>query len=338
MVTRSSISPAIFLMFITVFGIATGIGVILRLYGARDDTWALYVATVQLSGEKSDDALQLVDSFIGSDAFATVYHVAPLPGVDVHEMTPQLLEHWLVSYLDRQSSTLRKMLGVVIVLSTILIAVIALAQVETTLRMSKIVAAKELVKEIAATEERERDRIGKELHDGLGQVLSLALLQIRTDPDRASETLHGAVRDLRILAHELSVRAEEPEELIAGLREMIHRYEEASGVGVTFSCVGFDRISKEARRQLFRITQELMSNMDRHSDATHASLRFFPQGEQLVFRYDDDGIGIPEDAPSRGHGLSNIRQRVNFLGGTFRFEGIAGTTVFISIPTEARVG
>lgn len=335
--TRSAISPSIFLILITFIGISVGISIILKSYGARDKTWELYVATVHVTGGRSDSAARTVEAFLESEAFAMVYAVAPLPAVEIEEMTPELLAPWLEQYLDRQSSTLRKMLAIVVALSASLIAMLGLAQVETMLRIRKTDAAEERAREIAAAEERERDRMGRELHDGLGQVLSLALLQIHTDPNRARETLHGAVGDLRTFTHTLTVRAGEPEELVADLREMVHHHQEVSGVAVRLSCVGMERISPESRRQLFRITQELMSNMARHSRARRASVRIFPQAGKLILRYDDDGIGIPEDAAQRGHGLGNIRRRAEFLGATLRVDGDQGTSIFVSIPMEPTV-
>jgi len=80
-----------------------------------------------------------------------------------------------------------------------------------------------------------------------------------------------------------------------------------------------------------------MSNMARHSNASHASLRIFPQAGELVLRYDDDGIGISDDAVRGGHGLGNVRQRADLLGATIRFEKDRGTTIIVSIPMERNV-
>lgn len=329
---RFTVNPAVFFAILVVIGIGVAIAVVWQLYDAREGLWALYVQTVRRGAVPPGAAEGDVSRFLESERFRIAYEFTPLEEVSIEDIGTAELSLWLEWYLGRQVVSLRQMQAIVVSLSALLVVMLGVARVETYAHQRGIESAREVSRAIAETEERERRRIGDELHDGLGQMLSLALLQLRSDPVLAGNTLAGAVSGLRTIAHELAVRAEDPEETTRDLHELLSRHGTAGGIATSLSCSGLERVSSSARRHLYRIVQELLSNMVKHSRASRASIRIFPQVDRLIVRYDDDGRGLPVAAAERGHGLSTIHRRVSILDGTVRAIDGPGVALVISIP------
>ena len=214
------------------------------------------------------------------------------------------------------------------------------------------------VRDLAIIEERER--IAREMHDSLAQVLGYVITKAqavqellkREQPEKAgtqvaqlSDAARGAYADVRegILALRTSVGSNR--DFVEALGEYLDRWKEQSGVEAALVLCPDPRhlrgLSPHAELQLLRIIQEALSNVRKHADAHHVDVRITDQGEGIEAIVSDDGRGFDPIAPSReGHdqqphfGLSTMRERAESVGGTLEMRSSAaeGTRVVVRLP------
>jgi signal transduction histidine kinase len=204
----------------------------------------------------------------------------------------------------------------------------------------------------------ERQRISREMHDGLGQVLGyvntqvLAIRKLTEDGrhDRAAaelERLETAARGVYEEVREgiLALRAS-PDEAgaIDTLRDYVRSYRELFGVEVELMVMpeaAAAQLAPSAEIQLIRIVQEALHNVRRHAGVARVQARFSCQGSDLAIEIVDDGCGFdPERLPSGRRprfGLQTMRERAEGVGGTFSVQSAvgSGTRVSVSLPTVA---
>ena len=195
----------------------------------------------------------------------------------------------------------------------------------------------------------ERERIAKELHDGVIQGLYAVgmTLQatharadeadaVRTRLDAAIESIDAAIRDLRNYIFGLRPGILADRQLDQALRELGRELEERSGV-VTVVDVDPAMASQfaSASTQLIQIAREGLSNVARHAQATTCRLSLVRRGNQAVLEIDDDGRGFDSQrVRAGGQGLRNMRERVNAMGGDVALHSspAQGTTIEIRLP------
>ena len=212
-------------------------------------------------------------------------------------------------------------------------------------------------------EESERERIARELHDGLQQEaavagmhldLALARLDAATEPaglvrrarssvDRVIHEIDHAVHDLR--PHSLAVLG-----LSAALSEQVRRLAHPEGLQVELEFAGgedrVDKLPKPVADGLFRIVQECLNNVRKHSQASFAHVVVdVSDPSQVQVTVSDDGVGIAADsdaAARRGLGLMSMAQRARALRGELSVrrghhdDPQRGTTVWVRLPLDAR--
>jgi PAS domain S-box-containing protein len=189
-----------------------------------------------------------------------------------------------------------------------------------------------LEREIIGISSRERERVGSDLHDGLGQDLTgIALLlrgvhaQLRKEGSAARADLeeviglvNGAIASTRTLARGLSPVSSERGGLTAGL-ESLARTGERHGIRVGFRAQLPKplRLEDTAATHLYRIAQEALTNVLRHSKATEARIELATAGDLLLLEITDNGCGFTPAAleGSDGLGLKMMRYRAQMLGG-----------------------
>ena len=195
----------------------------------------------------------------------------------------------------------------------------------------------------------ERERIAKELHDGVIQGLYAVgmTLQatharadeadaVRTRLDGAIESIDAAIRDLRNYIFGLRPGILADRQLDQALRELGREFEERTGV-VTVVDVDPAMASQfaSASTQLIQVAREALSNVARHAQATTCRLSLVRRGNQAVLEIDDDGRGFdPQQVRAGGQGLRNMRERVNAMGGEVAVHSspAEGTTIEIRLP------
>lgn len=199
----------------------------------------------------------------------------------------------------------------------------------------------------------ERQRLAREIHDSPAQALAaaqmhLSLLAARPEladlPDirkqltDLAELLREQTRDARDTIHDLRVAAQAPQRLVDQLRLIVDAFTRRTGLHADLRVTGLDTLDATASTQLVRITQEALTNVRKHADATRVDIDVVPAGDQIVVTITDDGRGFDaQGVRDEAFGLTSMRQRAEQLGGTLTVVGApgAGTSVTARIPRYA---
>jgi PAS domain S-box-containing protein len=203
-------------------------------------------------------------------------------------------------------------------------------------------------------QEQERRRLGAELHDGIGQVLSAIGLQVSqikeevdrkefirvaTDMDDLTGKLQSAIREVRNISHDLMPEVLESFGLKEAVKQTCNNLQDRSGINVTFNHADLDnRYNQLIEVNLYRVAQELMTNIQRHAECENVFVSLIDHGSTLNLTVEDDGKGFESGAEKefKGIGLSNVYSRVNLLGGDIDVESDvnSGTLVNIEVPKQ----
>ncbi len=203
----------------------------------------------------------------------------------------------------------------------------------------------------------ERDRIARELHDSLAQVLGVIHLQLRSLEARAkdeaslgiadelsaiAETADEAYRDVREAILGLRETVREDDGLEGSLREYLRKYSRQTGIVATLTCEGDTRraLTPRSEVQLLRVVQEALTNTRKHSQAHRVSIRIDCLGAGATLTIEDDGVGFdPSTIASSmegGFGLKSMRERVEQIGGSIDVQTAPqhGTTIVVQLDPE----
>lgn len=174
--------------------------------------------------------------------------------------------------------------------------------------------------------EKERTRLGQELHDNVNQLLACAVLfldtiQPGTEPEKnakekSRQFMLTAVEEIRKLSKALVTPQLTGTDLIQSIRSLTRDIELASGIKISFEhdlCE--TKISSGKRLAIYRILQEQLKNILKHSQASEVSVRLNSTVREIKLTVEDNGIGCKSNLASAGIGLSNIRDRARFYGG-----------------------
>ncbi|MBB4568916.1 cache domain-containing protein [Rhizobium leucaenae] len=216
---------------------------------------------------------------------------------------------------------------------------------------------KELTQRVIDTQEEERARLARELHDGVSQnlvgvryAMDLAGRKVRTDVndaaltiERGVEALNGAIKEIRRLSHDLRPRVLDDMGLTAALEALCHNFQERSGIATEIEASGFvDRLRPEASTALYRVAQEAFNNVERHSGASRLAVRLWSDGGRARMIISDNGTGFGDpksaDAGGRGLGLRNMQERMAHFRGLLLIDStVAGTTLTAMMPKSANL-
>jgi two-component system, NarL family, sensor histidine kinase UhpB len=204
------------------------------------------------------------------------------------------------------------------------------------------------VRALNATEE-ERKRIARELHDGTAQTLAALRVRLRVARSAGDSEVRSAL--LERIGLELGEAAEEIRRIAQGLRppalDMLglapaiescaRSVSEAAGLALEAEIERVeDLLTPEAELALYRIAQEALSNVARHSAADRVRVRLGAAGRTVVAIIEDDGrgFGVGEEMSSRGLGLFGMQERAAYVGGTVEIESEpgSGTRIRATIP------
>ncbi len=201
--------------------------------------------------------------------------------------------------------------------------------------------------ELAVVEDRHR--LARDLHDSIKQQMFVITLlvgaarEMVTDHAQATQTLDEAVRltgqaqqELTALIHELRPLALAGKGLSAALAELLTGWEQSTGIAVETHLPDGLQAPFPIEQALYRIAQEALNNIARHSGASLVDLQLLREPERLTLRIQDNGCGFnPPQVEGRGQGLSNMRQRAEDVGGSLRvFSDAAGVCVETTVPLE----
>lgn len=190
--------------------------------------------------------------------------------------------------------------------------------------------------------EIERRRISRELHDGLGQLLTAAKLNLELATQTASHSaivktrdlIKQAIREIRNIAQELRPSVLDDFGLVPALRNLCSEYS-VTHRSVTFNERLNERLPAAIESSVYRICQEAITNIVKHSEAATATFDLYLQDGTVHLIIQDDGRGM-DITPStlNGIGMINMRERAEMMGGTFLVESSPnkGTDIIVEIP------
>lgn len=205
-------------------------------------------------------------------------------------------------------------------------------------------------------QDEERRRFARDLHDGVGQILTGALIAVSqasscSEPlptgcqsglREVEDLLQQAVREVRTVSHLLHPPLLDESGLFSAVRWYAEGFSKRSGLKLRLELdEQTHRFGQDVETGLFRIIQEALTNVHRHSKAEAVQIKITARKGRLMLSIKDDGKGIPADAlattanGSQGVGLSSMRERSALLGGTFKVEtDSSGTLIVVSVPIQ----
>ena len=197
---------------------------------------------------------------------------------------------------------------------------------------------KRILTAVLRTEEKARSRFSKELHDGLGPLLSSARMSLsalsreersadqREIIDNTTYVIDEAIRSLREISNNLSPHVLNDFGLARGVQNFIDKSAAMHDAKIRFTTnLRTERYDTDIEVILYRVICELINNSLKHAACTSINLSLSQNGSELALDYTDDGRGFnPQAMMDCGMGLSNISSRINSLGGTFGISSAKG--------------
>ncbi len=245
-------------------------------------------------------------------------------------------------------------IGIIFTLSVFVILFFVLYQrrllaQQNAQREAEAAYQRDLLKNTINSQEAERNRIAKELHDEIGAMLTTTKLyasqinanlpanQLETVTQKMDVLFTDMIQNTRRISQDLRPVVLEKLGLVEGVESLIKTIMEAGSLTIYFNHEADFQLDKTGELNIFRVLQELLNNTLKHAQATTAeiTLKVAPGGFSLTYK--DNGIGIDNDNLKfkRGIGLKNIESRVEVMEGTIQFlEVERGMAVQIEFPTK----
>ncbi|MBX7174592.1 MAG: PAS domain S-box protein [Pyrinomonadaceae bacterium] len=217
----------------------------------------------------------------------------------------------------------------------------------------KAMRDKETLQKLVGALENERHRIARDLHDELGQQLIVLRLKlentrrickdplIRDELDKILMVTKGLDDGIDFLAWELRPAVLDDLGLFAALEKYVNEWSQHSGISgelLPSSTKGL-RLTNEIETNLYRIAQEALNNISKHSKATNAEIQLERRNDKIVLIIVDNGIGFNPKVKrnrSKGIGLLGMKERTSIIGGILEIESAPGrgTSIFVRVPVS----
>jgi len=203
-------------------------------------------------------------------------------------------------------------------------------------------------------QDEERRRIARELHDSIGQMLaalSMNLSGVQADLNRLTKTAAAVTdsedlvqemcKEVRTISHLLHPPLLDEAGLSSALRWYVDGFSQRSKIAVDLDCPNdFGRLPREMETAIFRLVQECLTNIHRHSGSATAKIRLHHSDHEVVVEVEDKGNGIPAEklhqmasAGIAGVGITGMRERVRQLGGSLEINSSdTGTAIVARLP------
>jgi two-component system NarL family sensor kinase len=211
----------------------------------------------------------------------------------------------------------------------------------------------QLTKRILSTQDEERRRVSRELHDGISQLLVSAKFSLETaaikfqnnqdpyaDIQQTQERIKQTLQDLRRISRDLHPSILDDHGLSIGIKSMAKNFTERTGIDVNFNDISVRNvIPLDIKTSLYRVAQEALTNIERHADASAVDITLKVDGRWIALIIEDDGKGFNVESlqrsksPTEGIGLRNMHERLSYHKGVFSISSSAkGTKVEAKIP------
>lgn len=222
------------------------------------------------------------------------------------------------------------------------------------LQQAELQHREELLHATIQSQEDERKRIGRDLHDGVGSMLSNLRMNINrlnsivgNDPsvhkmtEQCSTLIDKTISDVRSIAHSLSPSGLELFGLAGALEELCDSINQSGQLSISIenNLRNFKKLDPNTSLALYRVLQEFMSNTVRHAEASTALIRFSEQDNSLLINYKDDGKGFAHDAGVKkaGMGMYNIESRLGMIGAKYTIASSPGEGFSASIVAPLNI-
>ena len=209
---------------------------------------------------------------------------------------------------------------------------------------------RKIMSTILSTEDKERSRISKELHDSVGQTLSaislhlnaMAKMQALSEEDKlklkeVEDLVKEAIGESRSVSHNLMPPALTDLGFSYAIENILEKLEGVSSIEYSFHTNSSDRqVPKEVEFALFRIAQESINNIIKYSEATKATIQYLVYEDEILMSVEDNGQGFDMNKVEKNHnfGLNSMRNRALSLGGEITIDTSPGkgTSVHVQVP------
>jgi len=209
-----------------------------------------------------------------------------------------------------------------------------------------------LMKQIITSQEEERQRIARELHDETGQSISSLMIylhflktsankeEFQQKSEEFREQLTQTLQQVRLMSWKLSPTPLSNLGLEEALQSFVKKYEETTEWNIKLNTEGLRKISlpDEAEINLYRVVQEALTNIARHARAKNVRIDFTVENDSLVATIEDDGVGF--DTSKQGYnsstslGINTMNERISMIGGSMETKSSPGKGTRIEICIE----
>lgn len=225
---------------------------------------------------------------------------------------------------------------------------------QLALKEAELVAQKAELNATISSQEKERARYARDLHDGFGQmisVLNLNLQNLESDskPDERQEVFNNASQvidemygELKNICFDLMPQTLIQQGLESGLHEFCERINRIGKVHVELNVFGLDpRLNELQEISIYRITQEWINNILKYGDASKVTIQVTKDEEEITLLIEDDGMGFDKRllTSEKGNGWKNLNTRANLIQGKLQLEttlGIKGSTLIVDAPSDTK--
>ncbi len=189
--------------------------------------------------------------------------------------------------------------------------------------------------------EKERSRIAKDLHDGIGTTLTSVKMRVnqvlikynQPEADTIENRLQDILREVKDIIYDLAPPTLAQFGLHEGLKNYIEKVATGTDIQIKLNIFGEELEDPKVNLFIFRIIQELVVNSLKHANAKNITLHLSTFNDLMNILYEDDGSGFMDTEVTRGHGLYNIESRIQSLNGKILFETSSqGVSYSIDIP------
>ncbi|MEZ5045606.1 MAG: sensor histidine kinase [Chitinophagaceae bacterium] len=227
-------------------------------------------------------------------------------------------------------------------------------KIQDEIKLQKAIQEQEVkaLKSVMEAEEKERERIALELHDGVGQLMSAAKLNLNafetqidlTDEkkknlfQKISDLISDSAKEVRSVAHNMMPNVLLKKGLTQAIQEFINKIDH-NVLKINLHTEGIQRqIATDKESVLYRVIQECVNNVIKHAQANHLDIALINEDQGISITIEDNGVGFDWNALSEheGMGVKNIKSRIEYLNGSVEFDSALGrgTVVSIFVPTN----
>lgn len=269
-----------------------------------------------------------------------VFFVAFYSGLSTYEFVPGSyfagIDFFVIAFLIE-----------IIALSGLLAYRVKLMQsVSEKLLIEKNLIQQQRTQAVLEAEERERIRIARDLHDGVGQTLAAARMTLgnyvsqkkieSSEMQNSLDLLEDGIKEIREISHNMMPSSLTKFGLSSALKQFTNKINALGKLEIELQIVGFkERFDEKIELVLYRIIQEIISNIIKHAEAKKVNIELVKHDSELILIIEDNGRGFDTvSTENHGIGLKNIATRVEYLNGNVNFDSSIGkgTSVVIEIP------